>query len=103
MKILYEIDFVYNFQKKYQMEEDFFVDKVDLQKSALLFESKWRRAGQSEVLDVMVYEDYITFCNKFLPFTFDLRFMTSSDRITFYQQEKEISFELVQDDQLPLA
>ena len=35
-----------------------------------------------------------------MPFTFDIRFMISDDKITFLENENDISFELVQKDKI---
>ena len=63
-------------------------------------ESQWRRLGDSEVFDVKVFNNCISFDNKYMPFTFDIRFMISDDKITFLENENDISFELVQKDKI---
>jgi hypothetical protein len=47
---------------------------------------------------VCIYETYLKCRHLYLPFTFDLRFLIAEHAITFYLNEKELYFELVNED-----
>lgn len=76
------------------MEETFFSKNWSEPTGTLLYQSVWQEEQEAEPVPVELYEKAIKYKDATLPFSFDLRFMSLDNKLTFYLQDNEITFGL---------
>jgi hypothetical protein len=70
------------------MEEDFFTNAPSSSPGTLLYESCWKIASDRQMEAVEIYEGCIKYRQRYMVFTFELRFTVGEQGIAFHLRDQ---------------